>query len=131
MSYRVKMGDQQVGKETAETKLLGILPPPGMVSHWCQEKNELIKVDIEWTISQFSLLEIFKNWDCISSVTFFHQKSYQKWLLKLSDMGSNLGIQLENVEADEICSPTRVTIAISNKRREKIFPQQSCIPNGI
>jgi speckle-type POZ protein len=128
------MGDQQVGKETAETKLLGILPPPSKVSHWCEVQHEVIKVDIEWIIPQFSLLDAFKNWDCVSSTLFSHQESFHHWKLNLSDMGPNLGIQLRdpliNSDDSKCHDPTRVTIAISNKRREKIFPQQHCLPKN-
>ena len=68
------MSDQQVGKESAEKELLDSLPPPGMISHWCQEQNQLLKVDFEWTIPQFSLLKIFENWGSHSSSSFFFRR---------------------------------------------------------
>jgi hypothetical protein len=128
------MRDQQVGEETAETKLLAILPPPGMISHRCQARHYVNKVDIEWIIPQFSLLDAFKNWGSHSSSEFCHQGSSQNWKLDfkedLSDIVSNFVIQLRDASGEllKCCAPTRVTIAISNVRREKIFPQQHCLP---
>ena len=123
------MSHQQVKQEDAETQL-ETLPPPSMVSNWCQTQNQIAKLDFERTIQRLAFLVAFKHWGNYSSSVFFHEKADgSKYSLNLHDIGSGIQIDLAMVCLDQILgNPVRVQIAISNKKREKIFSHQHCLP---
>jgi speckle-type POZ protein len=126
--FRAEMIDQQVKKANAETQL-ETLPPPSMVSNWCQTKNKITTLDFEWTIQDLAFLETFKDWGEYRS-SEFSPKTFgdPKWILHFYDMDPDIKIDLSIPSQKETGSPVRVKIAISNKNREKIFPQQHYLP---
>jgi speckle-type POZ protein len=122
------MIDQQVKKANAETQL-ETLPPPSMISNWCQTMNQITTLDFEWTIQHLAFLETFKDWGDYRSSEFYPETTgFPKWILHFSDMDPDIKIDLDIPSQKETGSPVRVKIAISNKNREKIFPQQHCLP---
>jgi speckle-type POZ protein len=105
----------------------------------CQTQTEVIQLKFEWTIHQLAFLKSFEKWGDYSSSAFFHEKDPStKWLVRLVDEGSNnMKIQLYETNRYRLFNPVRVTIAILNQNREKIFPQQlrlpenTCLPHCI
>ncbi|XP_046455346.1 speckle-type POZ protein-like [Daphnia pulex] len=105
-----------------------ILPTPGSIA-WCQTQNEVVQLKFEWTIHQLAFLKTFEKWGDYYSSQFFHEKTPEsKWTLRLSDEGANIKISLEMPYPNQLANPVRVKIAISNRKREQIFPQQQCLP---
>jgi speckle-type POZ protein len=106
-----------------------ILPTPGSIA-WCQTQNEVVQLKFEWTIHQLAFLKTFEKWGDYSSSDFFHEKNPStKWSLRLSDEGANIKISLVMPHPNnQLGNPVQVKIAISNRKREQIFPQQQCLP---
>jgi speckle-type POZ protein len=128
ISFQVKMSDHQVKKANVETHI-ETLPPPYMVSNWCQTKNQITTLDFEWTIKRLAFVESFKDWGEYRSSEFSPEKiGDPKWILQFSDMDPDIKIDLDIPSQKETGSPVRVKISISNKNREKIFPQQHYLP---
>lgn len=116
------MSDQQLNKESLQL--------PGSTV-WCQTQTELLQLKFEWTFQQFAILKSFDNWgSSYSSAKFFHEKNPEsKWTLFLFDQGANMMVNLHSsFPNNPLRNPVRVTIAISNKKREKIFSQQHGLP---
>jgi speckle-type POZ protein len=115
------MSDQQANKE--------ILPLPGSTV-WCQTQTEVVQLKFEWTFQQFAFLKSFENWGDYYSAEFFHEKTPEsKWTLHLIDQSSNMKVNLERPYPNhQLDGSVRVTIAMSNKKREKILPQKHSLP---
>ena len=113
------MSDLQVNKEA--------LPSPSSTV-WCLTQN-VVQVEFEWTIQQFAFLNSFENWGRYHSAEFSHKKTDQ-WFLELFDDGQNMNINLNLINYTHLSDPIRVKIAIFNKKREKIFPRQHCLPKN-
>nr|CAH0107392.1 unnamed protein product [Daphnia galeata] len=122
------MGDQQVA--TVELQAEALAPPPGMVSNWCVTKNELTKVDFEWTIERLPFLRPFENWGSFDSSLFSNEKTQiPEWKLSMDDVDSDIVISLDiPSKQKQTGSPVRVKVAVLNQNREKIFPKQHCLP---
>jgi speckle-type POZ protein len=116
------MSDQQANKET--------LPSQGSIV-WCKTQTEVVQLKFQWTFQQFEFLKSFGSWGSYRSSAFSHEKTpTSKWILHLSDVGSNMHVNLDmpHPNLSFNCYPIRVKIAILNKKREQIFPQQQCLP---
>lgn len=125
-----EMSDQQVKKTIAETQL-ETLPPPSMVSNWCRTQNLITTVDFEWTIQSLAFLETFKDWGEYFSSEFSPRKTGDpNWTLHFYDEDPGIKIDLSIPAQQKTGSPVQVKIAISNKNREKIFPQQHYLAEG-
>lgn len=126
------MGDQQVA--TVESQAEALAPPPGMVSNWCVTKNELTKVDFEWTIERLEFLKPFENWGRFDSSLFSNKKTREpEWKLSmLDDVDSDrvIRIRLDIPSQEKTGSPIRVKVAILNVKREKIFSEEHYFPEN-
>jgi hypothetical protein len=58
--------------------------------------GEVEELKFEWTINQYEFLKMFENWGSYRLSEFFHEKTTgSKWILRLSDEGSNIKVNLE------------------------------------
>lgn len=108
------------------------------LDNWCCSEFEISTAELEWNV-QVPCLETTTQWmDTLDSTLFFTKSNpYRKWKMQLTDMGTDLNIQLflttqvmPYYNKAKIDDPVRVKIAILDSNRHKTLQLIEVLPRA-